>query len=138
MVAMKRKKLAEKKPTGAELELLCVLWDRGASTVREVHEALDEHKEVGYTTTLKLLQNMTEKGFCARDDSRRSHVYRAAVRRAPVQRRLVSEFLHKAFGGSSQALVMQVLSSKKSSQEEIDEIRHLLDRMEADQEKEDQ
>lgn len=130
---MKRqKKNPQPRPTDAELELLRVLWENGASTVRAVHEALDAHKGVGYTTTLKLLQNMTEKGFCVRDDSQRSHIYRAVIKEAPTQRRLVSEFLHKAFGGSSQALVMQVLNSKKASREEIAEIRELLDQMEAD------
>ncbi len=117
-------------PTDAELAILRVLWAKGPSTVRDVHEALDEQKGVGYTTTLKLLQNMTEKGFCTRNDSQRSHVYRAAIKEAPTQRRMVSDLVAKAFGGCTKALVMQALSGKTSSKEEIAEIRRLLDEME--------
>ena len=117
------------RPTDAELAILRVLWDRGPSTVREVHEALEE-KEVGYTTTLKLLQKMTAKELVARDESQRSHVYRALLREKPTQRRLVADLLAKAFAGSTPSLVMQALSARQASKEDLAEIRRLLDEME--------
>lgn len=118
------------RPTDAELAILRVLWDRGACTVRDVHEALDAEKGVGYTTTLKLLQRMSEKGLVERDESRRSHVYEARSREEPTQRRLVADLLSKAFAGSTASLVMQALSAKKASKKDLAEIRQLLDEME--------
>jgi predicted transcriptional regulator len=118
------------RPTDAELVILRVLWDRGPSTVREVHEALDAEKGVGYTTTLKLLQKMAAKGLVGRDESQRSHVYQARCQEEPTQRRLVSELLTKAFAGSTPTLVMQALSAKQASKEDLAEIRRLLDEME--------
>lgn len=118
------------RPTDAELEILRVLWDRGASTVREVHESLGAEKDVGYTTTLKLLQRMSEKDLVERDQSQRSHVYQARLKEEPTQRRMVADLLVKAFAGSMPSLVMQALSAKKASKEELAEIRKLLDDME--------
>lgn len=120
---------ADLRPTDAELSILRVLWHRGASTVREVHDALEE-KGVGYTTTLKLLQRMAEKGLVNRDESQRSHVYQAQSQEEPTQRRLVADLLSKAFGGNTSSLVMQALSAKQASPEELAQIRKLLDKME--------
>jgi BlaI family transcriptional regulator, penicillinase repressor len=117
------------RPTEAELELLRVLWSRGPSTVRAVHEALSDAKETGYTTTLKILQKMAEKGLVRRDESERSHVYSAAIRAEKTQRQLVRDLLQRAFGGSPGQLVLQALSEKRASAEELAEIRRLLDRL---------
>jgi predicted transcriptional regulator len=115
------------KPTVAELAILRVLWDRGPSTVREVTEALHDERGTGYTTALKLLQIMTEKGLVRRNDSARSHVYESSVPAEATQRQLVVDLLDKAFGGSTQQLVLQALATKRASHEELREIRRLLD-----------
>jgi predicted transcriptional regulator len=117
-------------PTDAELSILAVLWKRGPSTVREVHEALEPTQGTGYTTVLKLMQIMAQKGLVERDERTRSHVYRALVGEEPTQRRLLGELMNKAFAGSSSQLVMRALSVKPSSREELDEIRALLDDLE--------
>jgi BlaI family penicillinase repressor len=114
-------------PTDAELAILTVLWRRGPSTVRDVFEALREDAGTGYTTVLKLLQIMMQKGLVKRDESQRSHVYRAAATEEQTQKRLVGELLDKAFGGSSPQLVMRALSLKPASREELAAIRALLD-----------
>lgn len=114
-------------PTNVELELLRILWKRGPSTVREVHEALDRATPVGYTTVLKVLQIMTEKGLVTRDESARTHVYSAAVTQDATQKRLVTDLVDRAFGGSALGLVMQALSAKPASPEELQRIRALLD-----------
>jgi len=124
------KKRTFKKPTEAELELLRVLWERGPSTVRAIHESLEGGKSTGYTTTLKILQKMTDKGLVDRDESQRSHIYSAALRPEQTQRQLVSDLLQRAFGGSPGQLVMQALSEKPASAEELAEIRSLLDDLE--------
>jgi BlaI family transcriptional regulator, penicillinase repressor len=121
------------KPTEAELELLRVLWERGPSTVREIHESLTQEKETGYTTSLKILQNMAEKGLVARDESRRSHVYRAVYQAEQTQRQLVRDLLRRAFGGSPGKLVVQALSEETVSADDLAEIRRLLDELEARQ-----
>jgi predicted transcriptional regulator len=120
-------------PTGAELEILQVLWRRGPSTVREVHTAL-EHRGTGYTTLLKLMQIMADKGLVQRDESAKSHVYRAALREEPTQRRLVRDFIDRAFDGSASRLVLSALAAKPASKAELDEIRALLDAMKAEDE----
>lgn len=125
--SMKKKTLP--KPTERELGLLRILWDRGPSTVREVHENLHEDSETGYTTTLKFLQIMAEKGLVVRDESNRTHVYEAVSSREETQSQLVSDLLEKAFGGSARHLVMSALSSKKPSKKEIEEIRKVLEEM---------
>ena len=117
------------KPTAAELELLRALWERGPATVGQIHEA-QGRKGTGYTTTLKVLQRMTEKGLVLRDESQRSHVYRAAIAAEKTQRQLVRDLLQRAFGGSPGQLVVQALSEKKASAEELATIRQLLDEME--------
>jgi BlaI family transcriptional regulator, penicillinase repressor len=118
------------RPTDAELAILRVLWDRGPSTVRQVHEILSDERETGYTTTLKLLQIMAEKALVRRDDSDRTHVYAARASEEQTQRQLVQHLLDRAFGGSAMKLVMQALSSRKASPAELGEIRQLLDRHE--------
>ena len=100
------------RPTGGELELLRVLWERGPSTVRQVHEAMENPKNTGYTTTLKLLQLMAEKGLVTRDESQRSHIYSAAGKPETTQRQLVTDLLQRAFGGSPAKMVVQALSAK--------------------------
>lgn len=117
------------KPTDAELEILRVLWERGPSTVGEVHEALAASRGTGYTTVLKLMQIMREKGLLDRDESERKHVYKPLFTENQTQRRLVRDLLDRAFGGSAQRLVMQALSAKKASPEELDEITKLLDKL---------
>jgi BlaI family transcriptional regulator, penicillinase repressor len=118
------------KPSERELEILRVLWERGASTVREVHEILDAAEKRGYTTTLKFMQIMAEKGLAVRDESPWAHVYEAGVSEEAAHRRIVTDLLDRAFAGSAQKLVLQALSAKKASPEEIREIRRVLDEME--------
>ena len=121
-------------PTPAELSILRVLWRRGKSTVREVQEDLNRDRPgdspTGYTTVLKLMQIMTDKGIVRRDESQRTHVYEAKSSEEHTQRRLVKDLLDRAFGGSAQKLVLQALSTKKASPQEIAEIRSLLDELE--------
>jgi predicted transcriptional regulator len=118
------------RPTDAELAILRVLWDRGPSTVREVADQLGKQRDVGYTTVLKFLQIMTEKGLVLRDESKRTHVYRPKQREETTQRQLVSDLIARAFGGSPEKLVLQALSAKKASKEELGEIRRMLDELE--------
>lgn len=119
------------RPTDAELEILCALWQRGPSTVRDVHERLAA-KGVRYTTTLKQLQVMTDKGLVTRDESGRSHIYRAATGEAETQSQLLEHLLESAFGGSAQQLFMRALSSKRASSAELAELRRLLDEAQDD------
>jgi predicted transcriptional regulator len=122
------------RPTDAELGILRVLWERGPSTVREVHEVLSRDAEgTGYTTVLKLLQIMTEKGLVERDEAQRAHVYRARATQQKTQRQLVTDLLDRAFGGSPAQLAMQALSTKKASAEELAELRKLLDTLEEEE-----
>ncbi len=114
-----------KKPTDAELAILRVLWARGRSTVREV--ACEMQREGAYTTILKLLQIMTEKGLVTRDDASRTHVYEAAWTEGETQQQIVTDLLDRVFGGSASKLVMRALSAKKASRKELAEIRKLLD-----------
>jgi predicted transcriptional regulator len=114
------------RPTDAELAILEVLWQRGPSTVREVHEALAE-RQTGYTTVLKLMQIMVDKRLLARDEAQRSHVYSAIVDQERTRRRLVAELCDKVFGGSAAQLVMHALSEKKATPAELAEIRGMID-----------
>ncbi|MGE3277852.1 MAG: BlaI/MecI/CopY family transcriptional regulator [Vicinamibacterales bacterium] len=116
------------RPTDAELAILRVLWNRGPCTVRQVHEALAESRDTGYTTTLKLMQIMAEKGLVSRDESARTHVYAAGVSEADTQQRLVTDLMDRAFGGSAAQLVMRALSSQEPSEEELSAIRQLIER----------
>ena len=113
-------------PSNAELEILRILWKRGPKTVREVHDGLKRDRDIGYTTVLKIMQVMAEKKLVTRDESERSHVYTAAVEEKSVKRRLVSDLLDKAFDGSAAQLVMQALSDKRASADDLKKIRKLL------------
>ena len=114
------------KPTESELEILTVLWQRGLASVREVHEELARTKDVGYTTTLKLMQIMNEKGLVKRDASVKTHIYQAAVSKEKTQRHLLGKMIDGLFGGSSTQLVIQALGNHKASREELDAIQTLL------------
>ena len=114
------------------MAILGVLWERGPSTVRQVHDVLEPERGTGYTTVLKLLQIMHDKGLVERDDSRRSHVYAAAVQRDAIQRALVDDLENRAFGGSTASLVMRALSADRASVEELEAIRAWLDEQIAD------
>lgn len=114
------------KPTESELEILSVLWERGLASVREVHEELARNKDVGYTTTLKLMQIMNEKGLVIRDASVKTHIYQAAVSREKTQKHLLGKMIDGLFGGSSTQLVIQALGNHKTSKEELEAIQHLL------------
>jgi predicted transcriptional regulator len=115
------------RPTDAELAILRILWDRGPSTVRQVHEILGLERQAAYTTALKLLQIMTEKGLVERDERDRTHIYRPRLSQETTQRQLVGDLLDRAFGGSSSKLVMQALATKRASADELRDIRHAID-----------
>jgi predicted transcriptional regulator len=112
------------------LAILNVLWAQGACTVRDVHERLSQDRDMGYTTVLKLMQIMFDKGLVTRDDSQRLHVYKARQQEQTPRRMLVTDLLTRAFGGSTEKLVMQALSAKKASKQELAEIRRLLNELE--------
>ena len=118
------------RPTDAELAILRILWRRGPSTVRQVHEDLERRSATGYTTVLKLLQIMTEKGLVERDESERAHVYAARLPEEQTLGQLVGDLLDRAFEGSSSRLVMRALESRPATREELAEIRRMLDSME--------
>jgi len=115
------------RPTDAELAILRILWDLGPSTVRQVHDVLGRERPSAYTTALKLLQIMTEKGLVERDERDRTHVYRARLSEEHTQRQLVRDLVDRAFGGSAAKLVLQALASKHASPDELRQIRHMLD-----------
>lgn len=119
------------RPTDAELAILRVLWERGPSTVRQVHGALSGTRETGYTTTLKLMQIMTEKGLVTRDESMRTHIYATHLSQDQTQRQLVNDLMDRAFGGRSAALVMHALSAQPASSDELSEIRKLIEQYKA-------
>jgi BlaI family transcriptional regulator, penicillinase repressor len=118
--------------TDAELGILRVLWRRGPSTVRQVCETLGQERDVGYTTVLKLMQIMTEKGLVERDESERTHVYQARLTQEQTQQQLVGDLLEKAFSGSASQLVMQALAARPASADELARIRRLLDELEGE------
>jgi len=117
-------------PTDAELEILRVLWKSGPCTVRDVHAVLSADRDGGYTTVLKVMQIMLEKGLVTRDDSQKSHVYAAAAEQSRTQKQLVDGLLDKGFNGAADQLVLQALNSRKLSAEEIAAVREMLDQME--------
>ena len=117
------------KPTESELEILQVLWQKKAETVREVHDELSRLRDIGYTTALKLLQIMFEKGLVTRDDSSKTHIYMPAINREKTQKQIVGKMINTLFSGSSTELVMQALGNQKTSKEELDEIQKLLDNL---------
>jgi len=118
------------RPTQAELEILSILWERGPSSVREVQQHMAASRVAGYTTVLKLLQIMAGKGLVERDESERSHVYRAAIAREQTQRQLLDDLLERAFAGSASQLIQQALASKRATPKEMREIRRLLEQAE--------
>ena len=117
------------KPTESELEILQVLWDKTSASVREVHEELLKTKEAGYTTTLKLMQIMNEKGLVKRDDSVKTHIYQAAVSREKTQKHLLGKMINTLFGGSTTELVMQALGNHQASADELEEIQKLINNL---------
>jgi BlaI family transcriptional regulator, penicillinase repressor len=117
---------ATRKPTTSELEILHVLWERGPSTVREVHEALQEKRPIGYTSVLKLMQIMTVKGTVRRNEQQRAHVYEAVQPEEMTKRDFALDMLQRVFDGSASELMMHALAGRKASKEEIDEMRRLL------------
>jgi len=123
-------KTPPQKPTSAELEILHVLWARGASTVREVHEALSEKKSLGYTSVLKLLQIMIAKGTVRRNETHRAHVYEACLPAEQTKRQIAGDVLQRVFEGSASQLMMHALAGRKASAEEIHELRRLLSQYE--------
>ena len=117
------------KPTEGELEILQVLWQKGEATVREVHEIILKTKDAGYTTTLKLMQIMHEKGLVLRDDSAKTHIYKPNISKGETQSQFVGKMITSLFGGSSSQLVMQALGSQNPSKEELDEIQQYLNNL---------
>jgi BlaI family penicillinase repressor len=118
------------KPTESELDILSILWEKGACTVREVHEILAQNKEAGYTTTLKLMQIMHEKGMLTRDTSSKTHIYTALVSQETTQKQLLDKMIDTVFNGSASQLVLQALGHHQSSREELDKIKQYLSEME--------
>jgi len=117
------------RPTNRELTILRILWDQGPSTVRRVNEAMNKDRDTGYTTTLKLMQIMAEKGLLIRDESQRQHVYKPAITKEKTQKQLVGDLLERAFSGSTEKLVMRALSAKKVSTKELERIRKMFDEL---------
>ena len=118
-------------PTDRELTILGILWDTGSATVRQVNELMNKNKATGYTTTLKLMQIIIEKGLLVRDDSQFKHIYKPAISQEKTQKQLVGDLLERAFSGSAEKLVMRALSAKKVSAKELSKIRKMLDKLEA-------
>lgn len=118
------------KPTESELEILQILWSQGECTVRTVHEELLKTKDVGYTSTLKLMQIMHDKGLVSRNTTSKTHIYKSAVNQQATQQQLVNKMIDNVFNGSAARLVMQVLGNKKATTQEIDEIKKYLDNLE--------
>jgi predicted transcriptional regulator len=120
------------KPTDAELEILQVIWINGPSTVRIINEVLNQKKQVGYTTTLKLMQIMTEKGLLQRTEKGRKHIYNAAIKEEETKSLLLDKFVQTAFGGSAMKLVMQALGNHKTTPDELEELKELISKIEKD------
>ena len=117
------------KPTESELEILQILWEKGACTVREVHEVLEKNKNAGYTTTLKLMQIMLEKGLVERDASSKTHIYKAVASQQKTEQHLVNKMIDNVFNGSAARLVMQALGNHQASKDELDAIKKYLDEL---------
>lgn len=118
------------KPTDSEMEILQILWDKGASSVREINDILNERRDVGYTTTLKLMQIMNDKGLVIRDTASRSHIYSAKALEQDTKNNLIKDFINLAFQGSAMNLVMQALGNWKSSKDELNELKSLISELE--------
>ncbi len=123
------------RPTESELEILNILWAKGPSTVREVHEVLEQSKEAGYTTTLKLMQIMHEKGMLKRDTSSKTHVYEAIVSQQQTQGQILKRMIDTVFNGSATQMVMQALGNHKANAEELEQIKKYLEQMEQNKNK---
>ncbi|MFC2115695.1 BlaI/MecI/CopY family transcriptional regulator [Bacteroidota bacterium] len=121
------------KPTDSELEILSVIWQHGPCSVRQVNDDLNQNKQVGYTTTLKLMQIMNEKGLLERKEKGRMHIYSAALREEETQKQLIDRFVETAFGGSSMQLVMQALGNDRTTPEELDKLKKLIEKIEKEQ-----
>ena len=117
-------------PTEVELQILRVLWERGPSSVREVHLALEDDRDTGYSTTLKMMQVMTEKGLLLKDDSRRPQVYRPAISQEQAQTQFVDDMIQRVFGGAADKLILRAVSSRHLSREDLEQIRKLLKKLE--------
>lgn len=117
-------------PTNSELEVLTVLWELGNATAREVHNQLTKTKSTGYTTTLKIIQNMYDKDLVSREPKGQTHIYNAAVKQQDIQQQMLGGFVNKVFSGSAQNLILQALGNQQPNQEELDEIRAMLDKIE--------
>ena len=126
-MVLRMKDATPQKPTAAELQILQVLWERGPSTVREVQEALQAEKALGYTTVLKLMQIMTVKGLVRRNEDQRAHVYEAQQPAEKTKRQLAADMLERVFDGSARELLLHALAAQRSSRQEIEELRSLLD-----------
>jgi len=120
-------------PTAAELEILNILWENEPLTVKDIHEKLAYIKDVGYTTTLKIMQNMTGKGLLRREPNGKNHLYYSVIRKEETRGRLLDRFLEATFSGSASSLVMQLLGNKKTSQNELDEIKKIIEQLEKNQ-----
>ena len=118
------------KPTESELQILKIIWENGPSTVRMINDKLNQEREVGYTTTLKIMQIMTEKGLLNRNTDSRTHVYHASIEESKMQKQLLKKFVDTTFRGSAMSLVMQALGNHKASPEELEEIKSLIDKIE--------
>lgn len=121
--------IKQTKPTESELEILKILWSKEQATVREVHELLSLHKDSGYTTTLKLMQIMFEKGLVKRDNSNKTHIYTPNISQTNTQQQFMGKMIDTLFGGSSSKLVMQALGNHKASDEELEQIQQLLNQL---------
>ena len=126
-MVLSMKETIPQKPTAGELQILRVLWERGPSTVREVHDCLQEEKAYGYTTVLKLMQIMTSKGLVRRNEEQRAHVYEACQPAEQTKRQFASDVLQRVFDGSARELMLHALAGRRSSRNEIEELRRLLD-----------
>lgn len=121
-----------KKPTEAELEILAILWEQGPSSVRLVHTQLSQQREVVYTTTLKTMQVMAERGYLKRDTSRKTHIYEAAIQPEMIREDMVDKLVNTVFSGSPLKLVLHALGHKQTSQEDLDKIKQLIENLEKD------
>lgn len=121
-------------PTAAELEILNILWEEEPLTVKDVHEKLAQTKDVGYTTALKIMQNMTTKGLLKRTPNGKNHLYATCYKKEETRGKLLDRFLEATFSGSASSLVMQLLGNKKTSKKDLDEIKKIIEQMEKDQE----
>ncbi len=130
---MEKRKTPTPRPTAGEWEILDVLWQAGPATVRQVHETLQRKRPSQYTTTLKLMQIMTEKGLVVRDERQRAHSYRPVIERGATQARIVDDLLQRVFGGSAASLVQAAISGRKASRKELAEIRRILTEFEGGQ-----